>query len=88
MFTFLHAADIHLDSPLTGLSQHDEAPTETIRVATRAALTRLVDLAIAEKFTELSQKEGFFAEYEKNQQTLQDLESEWEKAAEQLEAIK
>jgi len=46
------------------------------------------DLAIAEKFTELSQKEGFFAEYEKNQQTLQDLESEWEKAAEQLEAIK
>ncbi len=49
MFTFLHAADIHLDSPLTGLSQHDEAPTETIRVATRVALTRLVDLAIAEK---------------------------------------
>ncbi|MGI9469318.1 MAG: metallophosphoesterase family protein [Rubripirellula sp.] len=48
MFTFLHAADIHLDSPLTGLSQHDEAPTETIRVATRAALTRLVDFAITE----------------------------------------
>ena len=49
MFTFLHAADIHLDSPLTGLSQHDEAPTETIRVATRAALTRLVDVALEEK---------------------------------------
>ena len=48
MFTFIHAADIHLDSPLTGLSQHDEAPTETIRVATRAALTRLVDFAITE----------------------------------------
>jgi ATP-binding cassette subfamily F protein 3 len=46
------------------------------------------DLTIPEKFTELSQKEGFFAEYEKNQQKLQELEAEWEKAAVQLEAIK
>lgn len=45
-FTFLHAADIHLDSPLVGLSQHGDAPAETIRGATRTALTRLVDLAI------------------------------------------
>ncbi len=49
MFTFLHAADIHLDSPLTGLSQRDDAPTETIRGATRAALTRLVDCALTER---------------------------------------
>ena len=46
------------------------------------------DLAIPEKFTELSQKDGFFAEYEKNQQKLQELEAEWELAAVQLEAIK
>ena len=46
------------------------------------------DLAIPEKFTELSQKDGFFAEYEKNQQKLQELEEEWELAAVQLEAIK
>ena len=46
------------------------------------------DLAIAEKFNELSKKDGFFAEYEKNQQKLQELEAEWEKAAVQLEAIK
>jgi ATP-binding cassette, subfamily F, member 3 len=46
------------------------------------------DLAIPEKFTELSQKEGFFAEYEKNQQKLQELEVEWEQASEQLEAVK
>jgi ATP-binding cassette subfamily F protein 3 len=45
------------------------------------------DLAIPEKFTELSQKEGFFVEYEKNQQKLQELEAEWELAAVQLEAI-
>ena len=46
------------------------------------------DLAIPEKFTELSQKDGFFAEYEKNQQKLQELEAEWELAALQLEAKK
>ncbi|MDB0027341.1 ATP-binding cassette domain-containing protein [Flavobacteriales bacterium] len=46
------------------------------------------DLAISEKFNELSKKDGFFTEYEKNQQKLQELEAEWEKAAVQLEAIK
>ena len=46
------------------------------------------DLAIAEKFNELSKKDGFFSEYEKNQQKLKELELEWEKAALQLEAIK
>ncbi len=46
------------------------------------------DLAIPEKFTELSQKDGFFAEYEKNQQKLQELEAEWEDSVETLEAIK
>jgi len=46
------------------------------------------DLAMPEKFSELSKKEGFFAEYENNQQKLQELEVEWSQAAEQLEAIK
>ncbi|MDA9612430.1 ABC-F family ATP-binding cassette domain-containing protein [Flavobacteriales bacterium] len=46
------------------------------------------DLAIPEKFNELSKKDGFFAEYEKNQQKLQELEEEWEKAVVQLDAIK
>jgi len=46
------------------------------------------DLAIPEKFTELSKKEGFFAEYENNQLKLQGLEVEWAQAAEQLEVIK
>ena len=35
MFKFLHAADIHLDSPLTGLERYDDAPVEEIRGATR-----------------------------------------------------
>ena len=47
-FTFLHAADIHLDSPLRRLSQFGETSAETLRSATRVALRNLVDLAIAE----------------------------------------
>ncbi|NBC32666.1 MAG: DNA repair exonuclease [Alphaproteobacteria bacterium] len=42
-FTFLHAADIHLDSPLVGLSGEVAAQ---FRGATRRALAALVDLAI------------------------------------------
>ncbi len=49
MFKFIHAADIHLDSPLRGLSRYESAPTEAIRNACRRALENLVDLAIAEQ---------------------------------------
>ena len=45
---FIHAADVHLDSPLLGLDSYEGAPIEAIRRATRLALERLVDLAIAE----------------------------------------
>lgn len=45
---FIHAADIHLDSPLKGLDVYEGAPVEEIRGATRRALVRLVDLAIDE----------------------------------------
>jgi exonuclease SbcD len=46
---FLHAADIHLDSPLRGLERYDGAPVEEIRGATRRAFENLVDLALAEE---------------------------------------
>jgi len=46
------------------------------------------DLSDPEKFKELSQQEGFFEDYEKNQQKLQELEAEWEQVVEQLESIK
>ena len=46
------------------------------------------DLAIPEKFSELSKKEGFFAEYKSNQQKLVELELEWGQTVEQFEAIK
>ncbi|MBI4756159.1 MAG: DNA repair exonuclease [Betaproteobacteria bacterium] len=46
---FLHAADLHLDSPLRGLARYDRAPVVRLRTATRAALERLVDKALAER---------------------------------------
>ena len=48
-FTFIHAADLHLDSPLTGLETYPDAPVEQIRGATRRALDNLVDLAVSEQ---------------------------------------
>jgi DNA repair exonuclease SbcCD nuclease subunit len=45
---FLHCADIHLDSPLRGLSAHGDAPAERLRGATRRAFERVVSLAIEE----------------------------------------
>jgi len=49
MFTFIHAADIHLDSPLRGLSRYESAPVDAIRNACRRSFENLVDLAIEEK---------------------------------------
>lgn len=48
-FRFLHAADIHLDSPLKGLTGQEGSAAERVRTATREALERLVGLAIEEK---------------------------------------
>ena len=47
-FRFLHAADIHLDSPLRGLAGHEGAAVERIRAATREACDNLVGKTIEE----------------------------------------
>lgn len=49
MFKFIHAADIHLDSPLRGLERYEGAPVSEIRGATRKALENLATLAIDER---------------------------------------
>jgi exonuclease SbcD len=49
VFKFLHAADIHLDSPLAGLERYEGAPAGEIRGATRRAFENLVDLAVSEE---------------------------------------
>jgi DNA repair exonuclease SbcCD nuclease subunit len=48
-FRFLHAADIHLDSPLKGLTGQNGSAAERVRTATRESFDRLVSLAIEEK---------------------------------------
>ena len=45
---FIHTADIHLDSPLSGLAAYKDAPADLLRTVTRDAFTRLVDEAIEE----------------------------------------
>jgi DNA repair protein SbcD/Mre11 len=49
MARFIHAADIHLDSPLKGLERYEGAPANEIREATRRALRNLVALAVDER---------------------------------------
>lgn len=44
----VHAADLHLDSPLSGLERYEGAPVERIRGATRRALSNLVQLCLEE----------------------------------------
>jgi DNA repair protein SbcD/Mre11 len=43
---FIHTADIHLDSPLLGLSAYQDAPAELLRGSTRVAFTNLINEAI------------------------------------------
>lgn len=45
---FVHAADIHLGSPLGGLDLRDDAPKEEIRGAPRRAFERLIGYCTAE----------------------------------------
>jgi len=49
MFRFLHAADIHLDSPLLNLARYEDAPIDAFRNATRQAFDNLVQVAIEER---------------------------------------
>jgi exonuclease SbcD len=46
---FIHASDLHLDSPMRGLEKYEGAPVESIRSSCRAALIKLVDTALQEK---------------------------------------
>ncbi|OPA81158.1 hypothetical protein BVG16_02150 [Paenibacillus selenitireducens] len=47
-FRFLHAADLHLDSPFRGMAQVPESYRERLRESTFTAFSNLIDLAIRE----------------------------------------
>jgi exonuclease SbcD len=44
----IHAADLHIDSPLRGLGRIEGAPVDQIRLATRMAFRRLIDRCLDE----------------------------------------
>ena len=46
MVRFIHAADIHLDSPMSKLNLYEGAPLDEIRGASRRAFSNLIDAAI------------------------------------------
>jgi exonuclease SbcD len=46
---FVHAADLHLDSPLRGLARYAGAPVDEMRLASRRACENLVELCIDEE---------------------------------------
>ena len=46
---FLHASDLHLDSPLRGLERYEGAPVKEVRGATRRAFENMVQCALREK---------------------------------------
>lgn len=48
-FRFVHAADLHLDSPFRGMSPLPEAIRERVRESTFRALDALVELAVRER---------------------------------------
>lgn len=49
LFRFIHAADIHIDSPLKGLVRHEGTTVDRIRSATRQAFDSLISQAIEER---------------------------------------
>lgn len=46
---FLHAADLHIDSPLRGLDRYEGAPVDDVRGATRRAFDNLIATALRER---------------------------------------
>jgi exonuclease SbcD len=46
MTTLVHAADLHIDSPMRGLAEYPGAPAQAIRGATRQALESLIELCL------------------------------------------
>jgi DNA repair protein SbcD/Mre11 len=49
LMKLIHAADLHLDSPLRGLSARSRPTLERVRTATRRAFANLVELCLSER---------------------------------------
>lgn len=49
-YRFIHAADIHLDSPLRSIALRDPRLAEFIGNASRLVFTRIIDLCLEKRF--------------------------------------
>ncbi|MEM7528953.1 MAG: DNA repair exonuclease [Pseudomonadota bacterium] len=69
-FTFVHTADLHLDSPLRSLALRDEALAERVGSATREALDRIIALCLEERVDALLIAGDLFDGVQRSMQTV------------------
>ncbi|MFF2886848.1 exonuclease SbcCD subunit D [Paenibacillus sp. NPDC057967] len=80
-FRFIHAADLHLDSPFKGLSKAPEAVRKGLAESTFAALRKLTDLAIAEEVDFIVIAGDLFDEADRSLRAQLSLLQEWKRLA-------
>ncbi|RJE90852.1 DNA repair exonuclease [Paenibacillus sp. 1011MAR3C5] len=80
-FRFIHAADLHLDSPFKGLSKAPEAVRKGLAESTFAALKKLTDLAIAEEVDFIVIAGDLFDEADRSLRAQLALLHEWRRLA-------
>ncbi|RIX59409.1 DNA repair exonuclease [Paenibacillus nanensis] len=78
-FRFIHAADLHLDSPFRGLAKAPDAVREALADSTFAAVRRLTDTAIAEKADFIVIAGDLFDEADRSLRAQLALLKEWER---------
>jgi DNA repair protein SbcD/Mre11 len=80
-FTFIHAADLHLDSPFRGLTKTPAAVRDALSEATFVALQRLTETAIAVNADFIVMAGDLFDEADRSLKAQLALVREWEKLA-------
>lgn len=80
-FRFIHAADLHLDSPFKGLAKAPEALRERLSESTFAAMRQLTDTAVAEKVDFIVLAGDLFDAADRSLRAQLRLVREWERLA-------
>ncbi|MFD0588145.1 exonuclease SbcCD subunit D [Paenibacillus sp. GCM10027627] len=80
-FRFIHAADLHLDSPFRGLAKAPEIVRKGLADATFAALNRLTDMAILQRVDFIVIAGDLFDEADRSLKAQIALVKEWERLA-------
>lgn len=82
LIKLLHTADLHLDSPLRSLALRDEDLRDMVQTATRAALSKMVSIAIEEEVAALLIAGDLFDGQERSAKTASFLVGELERLKE------